>query len=203
MNTALCDQCGNTFTYYPYRKSARFCSRECYEKHQRGKPKKKRTEHRYAICRVCKQSFTYEACRKWDAHYCSKACWSSRSNESIKCAHCGIQVYSSVSDHRRYCSRSCYALHKQQTQKGSRSHFWKGGKTKQNQVIRSSAQYKNWRSAVFTRDRFTCQKCGAQKVYMHAHHIKPFSTHIALRFDVNNGITLCTACHKKEHSHSF
>ena len=32
-----------------------------------------------------------------------------------------------------------------------------------------------------------------------AHHIKHFATHINLRYDLDNGITLCPSCHKEVH----
>jgi 5-methylcytosine-specific restriction endonuclease McrA len=30
---------------------------------------------------------------------------------------------------------------------------------------------------------------------LHPHHIQPFADHPELRWDVNNGMTLCTNCH--------
>jgi predicted restriction endonuclease len=65
--------------------------------------------------------------------------------------------------------------------------------------IRRSTEYKQWRSAVFERDNYTCQRCGSRGVKINAHHIKPFATFPELRTDVDNGITLCTACHKAVH----
>lgn len=64
---------------------------------------------------------------------------------------------------------------------------------------RASHQYKEWRLAVFTRDNFTCKKCGAVRTNIQAHHIKTFNKHPKLRFEVSNGITLCRPCHINEH----
>ena len=51
-----------------------------------------------------------------------------------------------------------------------------------------------WRNAVLERDNFTCQECG--KVgSLHCHHIIPWKEREDLRFDVNNGKTLCQSCH--------
>lgn len=83
--------------------------------------------------------------------------------------------------------------------KGSKSHLWKGGKTKESKIIRGSTQYALWREAVFARDNWTCQKCGKRGVFIHAHHIKPFSTHMELRFAIDNGITVCCPCHELIH----
>ena len=86
-------------------------------------------------------------------------------------------------------------------QKGEKSHLWRGGLTKKNQIIRGSAEYKIWREKVFERDNWTCIECGArsgkgEKVYLQADHIKPFSIHPELHFDIKNGRTLCIDCHK-------
>lgn len=77
---------------------------------------------------------------------------------------------------------------------------WKGGLSSINEQLRHSDEYKAWRRAVYRRDGFTCQHCGATRGgYLCAHHIKPWADYPALRFDVDNGITLCLACHAKQH----
>ena len=82
-------------------------------------------------------------------------------------------------------------------QKGERGSNWQGGLTTINQRERASAAYAEWRLSVFKRDRYRCQHCGARGE--HAHHVKSFSTHPALRFNVANGLTLCIPCHDKAH----
>lgn len=64
---------------------------------------------------------------------------------------------------------------------------------------RTSPEYKLWRISVFERDNYTCQSCGKRGCKLNAHHIKPWSLFPCDRYDVNNGITLCTDCHKAEH----
>ena len=64
---------------------------------------------------------------------------------------------------------------------------------------RNSTEYKEWRSAVFERDNYTCQKCKAKGVRLNAHHIKSWRSFPQSRYDPTNGITLCEKCHKEYH----
>ena len=87
---------------------------------------------------------------------------------------------------------------------GERSHLWRGGITPINEKIRKSVEYKIWRRKVFERDNWTCVLCGKKfikgitgRVKLHADHIKAFSKYKKLRFDLNNGRTLCKICHLK------
>ena len=86
--------------------------------------------------------------------------------------------------------------------KGKECHFWKGGITLINKIIRSSKEYKLWRKATFERDNYTCLWCGAKNgngktITLNADHIKPFSLFTELRFAIDNGRTLCKDCHRK------
>jgi hypothetical protein len=75
-------------------------------------------------------------------------------------------------------------------------HFnWKGGKRD-----RDTIEYKTWRKSVFEQNNYTCQHCQIHGVRLNAHHVKPWSKFIHLRYEPSNGITLCVKCHKKIHS---
>lgn len=84
---------------------------------------------------------------------------------------------------------------------GSNSNFWKGGITHKNRQDRNSTKYKSWRKTVFERDNYTCQVCDKRGGRLDPHHIKPFSDYPELRFDIDNGKTLCHDCHKKTKSY--
>ncbi|RTL07750.1 HNH endonuclease [Candidatus Dependentiae bacterium] len=75
-------------------------------------------------------------------------------------------------------------------------------KQKEARALRMSEEHKAWSNAVRGRDKFTCQLCGGKpkrRKSIHAHHIVPFAEDASLRFDVNNGVTLCRMCHRRVH----
>ncbi|WP_373561663.1 HNH endonuclease [Bacillus sp. AFS073361] len=68
--------------------------------------------------------------------------------------------------------------------------------------MRALPEYRGWRKEVYEKDSYTCQHCldktGGNLV---AHHLYSWNRYPNLRFDVNNGITLCKDCHKDFHKH--
>ena len=71
---------------------------------------------------------------------------------------------------------------------------------RQSQEGRRCEEYKEWREKVFARDDYTCCNCGERGRRLNAHHILSYANFPELRYDVENGITLCEECHKKCHS---
>ena len=70
-------------------------------------------------------------------------------------------------------------------------------KTKKQQ--RHDPSYVSWRTKVFERDKYTCAICGQVGGELNAHHIRRFADYPDLRLDLDNGVTLCKACHKRVH----
>ena len=69
----------------------------------------------------------------------------------------------------------------------------------QDNEIRRSSAYKDWSKSVKKRDGWKCQlsdeSCAGR---MEAHHIKSYKDNPSLRFDLMNGITLCSKHHPRK-----
>lgn len=123
-----------------------------------------------------------------------------------KCKYCGEILIKRHKPKEQgfFCDRTCYSLWRSVNLIKEKAPNYKDGKCNERLLIRARLQFKNWRRAVFKRDNFTCQKCGDSKGgNLEAHHIKEFSKFIELRFDINNGITLCKKCHKETDNYGF
>jgi hypothetical protein len=63
---------------------------------------------------------------------------------------------------------------------------------------RNNNEYKIWRQKVWKRDNFKCkidnQDCSGRII---AHHVLGWAKYPELRYEVNNGITLCLAHHPR------
>lgn len=64
---------------------------------------------------------------------------------------------------------------------------------------RNNSEYKQWRMKVWSRDSFRCrisnEDCDGK---IEAHHILGWADHPELRYQINNGITLCHAHHPRK-----
>ena len=87
---------------------------------------------------------------------------------------------------------------------GENNSNWKGGITPQLLSDRSSKKYNEWRDKVYMKDWYTCQCCGSSNgIEKNAHHINNFSEHEDIKYDVDNGICLCSNCHHIKYKGSF
>lgn len=91
-------------------------------------------------------------------------------------------------------------MSKAQKEKSHLSHFYIDGRCKERTNERSIAsqsfEYKTWRRKVFQRDGYKCVLCDNTR-NLNADHIKQWSLYPELRYEINNGRTLCVDCHKK------
>ena len=124
-----------------------------------------------------------------------------RIDESLLCCDCAFK--NDILSEEEYLRCACYGF-----PKGTRAAVKDGTiyltdkkfpweKTKKQQ--RHSPEYVSWRTKVFERDKYTCVICGQVGGELNAHHIRPFKDYPELRLDLDNGVTLCKACHKRVH----
>jgi hypothetical protein len=98
---------------------------------------------------------------------------------------------------------------------GDKSNSWKGGVTTLYNLIRKNRKYYEWRDKVYKRDDYKCVYCNSKKSgNLNAHHIINFSKilednniknleeaiNCVELWNINNGLTLCKKCHKKQHT---
>lgn len=63
---------------------------------------------------------------------------------------------------------------------------------------RRNPEAKRFRRAVKARDGNTCTICDSKNQLV-VHHLNGFKDNVALRYDVDNGVTLCWSCHNAFH----
>ena len=63
---------------------------------------------------------------------------------------------------------------------------------------RRSSAYRDWRLNVYKRDGYKCKMDNNCKGRIEAHHILSFTDYPELRYDINNGITLCHLHHPRK-----
>jgi hypothetical protein len=83
------------------------------------------------------------------------------------------------------------------TKMGNKNPNWRGGRKQKRKV--NSFIYREWRKKILVRDGFVCQICQVVGGKLNVHHIKDWKNFKNLRYKIDNGITLCVACHKSMH----
>lgn len=191
----VCGICGLLFYYPPGSNHAgKYCSRACMSKAFSNRQIRK--------CVTCGQAIERKPSHIKSSTFCSRDCYYAsmrgRTRKTaivIPCARCekDMSVNPAWKTYRpKFCSRKCQ-LDSQRD----------GATTPELERLRKSARYQEWRTTVFERDNYTCVKCGdgnykgrGRTVELHADHIKAFAHYSELRFDVDNGQTLCAPCHR-------
>lgn len=138
-----------------------------------------------------------------------------------------IKRHPSMISTKIYCSRKCYSVYMKSDPKfgswnkglirseefkkkislsnlgrlsGNRHPRWISDRTKLvKRQERNDVAYKDWRKQVWLRDNFTCKianpDCSGR---IEAHHILGWTAYPELRYQLNNGITLCHAHHPRK-----
>ncbi len=152
------------------------------------------------ICKYCGKEF-YSKNHQKIKLYCNNKCASKvRENKiTLICNICNKEYI--VNKYRskisKFCSRECthvYVERKLSLLVGLLNPKWKGfGDTKR----KDKSKLKSWSLEIKRRDK-VCRECGSVHS-LQSHHIKSYREYPELRFDLNNGILLCSKCHGKKH----
>ena len=82
---------------------------------------------------------------------------------------------------------------------GSNNYKWSGGIKNRDVHSLFEPRYKEWRTKVFERDHWKCKISNINcKGRLEAHHILTWKDYPELRYEINNGITLCHAHHPRK-----
>ena len=199
-----CERCSKQFVIKPSaveRGGGKFCSPECYHV-SRTLPDEHRT------CLNCLKDFVKRIrpslAERGEGKYCSTACKAEHSSgkpngrkTSVQrgCERCGkeflVQPSVASKGHGRFCSNECWGL----SVRGENSPNWNGGNSKERSLLKGRNEYRSWRTAVYERDNFTCQRCGKTGGSLEADHILSWSVFPDFRYELWNGKTLCKPCH--------
>ncbi len=220
MESKFCQVCGKEY----FKKSnvkkeqwekSKYCSTKCSGIFARGKEKKSK-KRIFIICPVCGNEFkTTPSLIKRGKKYCSKKCYSifqksligvwkdkKLSDEHVqhlKENHVGTLGKKQSEETKKKISNSMVGIPRL-TMRGENHPNWKNGATPTNQKIRGSIEYKLWERIIYNKNNYECPICGEhRKKKLTAHHILNFSTYPELRFDINNGQTLCRIHHQEFH----
>lgn len=80
--------------------------------------------------------------------------------------------------------------------RGKEHPLWMGGNSRKSRYYGQTFPYRQWRRTILNRDGHCCTIC--KSTYrLEIDHIKPWSLYPDLRYDLNNGRTLCRKCHKQ------
>ncbi len=105
-----------------------------------------------------------------------------------------------VNEKGNCCSTKCSGIHRGRKILGSKHPNWVHDRSKlAKRDERNDSTYVDWRKQVWLRDNFTCKLANPDcEGKIQAHHILPWRSHKELRYEVNNGITLCRFHHPRK-----
>ena len=164
-----CLKCNKEFRYSPSESTRKFCSRDCYWLDKKGKPSSRKGA-----------KLTVEQLKRLSDAHLGQVAW----NKGTRGLSLGWPKGLSRTD-----------------QVGSKNWRWISDRTKVKRywTERNNPEYKKWRMNVWVRDSFKCrianEDCSGR---IEAHHILGWTKHVELRYEINNGITLCHAHHPKK-----
>lgn len=155
-------------------------------------------------CKHCLQVFSVQpwAAKTGRKKFCSKPCaYAGRELKGLFQPGHKDLVPSEKRGHSEETKRKLAEIQRKNYIVGERHWNWRGGQRTERKRAMSLYPYRDWRNAVFSRDNWTCQICKMRGGYLEADHIKPWCAFPELRYEVNNGRTVCKPCHLKLDTH--
>ena len=162
-------------------------------------------------CTNCGKKFTTQQCwvdrNRGDGKYCSRQCktdyhkgkpakkWNSAEFICKQCGKIMVVPRCRLKRNPTFCSYKCQRQYWDLTSLIRLKRKSLTQKEGYNSIV-----YQEWRNRIFQRDKYTCRWCNAHSgngkdIYLEAHHIKSWKEYPELRFDLENGLTLCQDCH--------
>lgn len=190
-----CPVCSDVFEQK--RKKQIFCSHKCAFVGARKRIIK--------ICQKCRKEYQVSLYRSNKTKYCSRKCH----NSSIEGV--GGKMSRGISRNKGTKHPWLGQWNKLYPRRGEKNPAWRGGITPLTRRIRHCLEYRQWQSAVFTKDNFTCQVCSKRGGWLEVdHYPKKFTTIFCENkiqtieqalgceefWNVNNGRVLCLKCHR-------
>jgi hypothetical protein len=194
-----CPVCITNFS--PRLNKQKFCSRICFAKFY--------TKNKLRNCIVCKKEFYAE---RMKTKFCSSICYGKtlmkvkplkqkyQKKFVIKiCEECGFEfiVNPARKNRARFCDRVC----KGRFFRGEKSCHYKHNREELVTSNREdgSYRYREWSLSIKKRDCWTCRINNSDcRGRLESHHILSWKNYPELRYDINNGITLCLAHHPRK-----
>lgn len=153
-------------------------------------------------CIVCGKEFSVRPYRIGTAKTCSMSCAGKIKPKRFRrteraCKQCGTRFQIQIGElkhkgHGTFCSRKCVTRWQEESAID---------RPRKNPHSTSRTRERQWSVSIRQRDNNTCQRCKDVAPSHDAHHIAPRSQRPDLKFDLSNGVTLCSSCHRWVHQH--
>ncbi|MBT7928634.1 hypothetical protein HN682_01770 [Candidatus Peregrinibacteria bacterium] len=222
----ICRYCSKEYSKKISLKHSKYCSRKCKNLATRTFVK--------TICNNCNCEFERPRKNYWGKNtYCSSDCYAEFRNKKYVddtaieeklingilyiefiCDYCGDNTNQkkanfNIKGNHHFCNKKCEGHWRSINVRGDMCGAWKGGITDLRYGIRTSRDYKLWRTACFKRENYICELCDQHGGYLEVHHLKSFADIIdefkvtSLEeakichelWDIDNGQVLCKECH--------
>lgn len=177
-----CIHCQRSFHRKSSGNASKFCSPECCYAYRRSQAIE-------CSCFHCGAKFYRKKSMVRTRMFCSKECLSKsprpKKPKKFICQHCReVSTIAAKNKRKKYCSYVCNGLARRSSTRPDDA--------------RLAGRLATWGRKVRKRDGHKCVRCGS-RYKLQAHHKQSFAEYPELRYEIENGETLCLVCHSEEH----